>query len=85
MVFMTIAVFSCTPELKVRELSNNLPDQYKDETDTTNSSRMNWREYFTDPNLIALIDTALANNQELNITLQEIEISRNEVMARKGE
>ena len=29
--------------------------------------------------------TALQNNQELNITLQEIEIARNEVRARKGE
>jgi NodT family efflux transporter outer membrane factor (OMF) lipoprotein len=44
-----------------------------------------WRNYFTDPNLIALIDTALKNNQELNITMQEIEIAKNEVKARKGE
>ena len=35
--------------------------------------------------MIALIDTALNNNQELNITIQEIEMSKNEVMARKGE
>jgi len=35
--------------------------------------------------LSALIDTALHNNQELNITLQEIEISQNEISARKGE
>jgi outer membrane protein TolC len=46
---------------------------------------MQWRNYFTDADLIALIDTALRNNQELNITLQEIEISKNEIMARKGE
>ncbi len=85
MVSMTVAIYSCTPELQVKEVSKNLPDLYKDETDTTNSAQMNWREYFTDPNLVALIDTALMNNQELNITLQEIEISRNEVMARKGE
>lgn len=32
-----------------------------------------------------LIDTALSNNQELNIVMQEIQISRNEVRARKGE
>lgn len=85
MATMAVTIYSCTPELKVREVSNSLPDQYKDETDSTNSAKMNWREYFTDPNLVALIDTALMNNQELNITLQEIEISRNEVMARKGE
>jgi NodT family efflux transporter outer membrane factor (OMF) lipoprotein len=46
---------------------------------------MNWREYFKDPKLIALIDTALQNNQELNIMMQEIEMGKNEVMVRKGE
>ena len=53
--------------------------------DTINSGRVKWKKYFTDPNLIALIDTALVNNQELNITLQEIQISQNEIRARKGE
>ncbi len=53
--------------------------------DTTNSGKMNWRTYFTDPYLRNLIDTAIKNNQELNIALQEIEIARNEVKARKGE
>jgi multidrug efflux system outer membrane protein len=44
-----------------------------------------WKEFFSDPYLAALIDTALSNNQELNIVMQEIQISRNEVRARKGE
>ncbi len=52
--------------------------------DSTNSARLSWREYFTDPYLKALIDTAISNNQELNITLQEIAISQNEVLARAG-
>ncbi len=43
------------------------------------------RTYFTDPDLTALIDTALKNNQELNITLQEIDITWNEIRARRGE
>jgi len=41
--------------------------------------------FFKDPNLRSLIDTALRNNQELNIVLQEINIAKNEVRARKGE
>ncbi|NDC41198.1 MAG: efflux transporter outer membrane subunit [Chitinophagia bacterium] len=53
--------------------------------DSTTAASMNWKEYFGDPYLTALIDTALRNNQELNMTLQEIEIARNEVRARKGE
>lgn len=66
---------------------NSVPSAYNDTTsqDSTNTATVKWKEYFTDPYLVALIDTALKNNQELNITLQEILISRNEVKARKGE
>jgi multidrug efflux system outer membrane protein len=39
---------------------------------------------FTDKNLAALIDTALKNNQELKITLQEIEIAKNEIRLRQA-
>jgi NodT family efflux transporter outer membrane factor (OMF) lipoprotein len=52
--------------------------------DSTNSAGIQWRSYFSDPYLLGLIDTALHNNQELLITLQEIEIARNEVRIRKG-
>ncbi len=39
---------------------------------------------FTDPNLVSLIETALKNNQDLLITLQEIEIAKSGVLAKKG-
>jgi len=53
--------------------------------DTVNIANQTWRQYFDDPNLVALIDSALNNNQELNIILQEIQMTSNEVMVRKGE
>lgn len=79
--------FSSCKDLKVvsKTANRNVPEAYYASEDTTNVARMNWKEYFTDPYLTALIDTALNNNQELNIMLQEIKVSRNEVMARKGE
>ena len=52
--------------------------------DTTNMSAMQWRTFFTDQNLVTLIDTALKNNQELLITLQEIEMARNDIRMRQG-
>lgn len=63
------------------------PGSYNHSTDadTVNIAAIQWKEFFKDPYLVALIDTALKSNQELNITLQEIEISRNEIRARKGE
>jgi NodT family efflux transporter outer membrane factor (OMF) lipoprotein len=83
---IVLSVSACTPDLSVKKTANTaVPEAYKDSQDTTNTAKIKWRDYFTDPNLIALIDTALSNNQELNITLQEIEIARNEVRARKGE
>lgn len=74
-----------TPALNSRQENKSMPAVYGNLSDTTNSAGIRWRDYFTDANLIALIDTALYHNQELNITLQEIEIGKNEIMSRKGE
>lgn len=59
-------------------------DSLDSDGDTTNIANVNWNKYFKDPYLDSLIDSALVNNQELNMTLQEIEIARNEVSARSG-
>ncbi|MGC4058504.1 MAG: efflux transporter outer membrane subunit [Chitinophagaceae bacterium] len=73
--------------VKPREEKRTVPASYSgtSETDTSNMATLQWRNYFSDPYLVALIDTALKNNQELNITVQELEIARNEIRARKGE
>lgn len=49
-----------------------------------NSALVGWREYFRDPHLKSIIASALDNNQELNILLQEIAESKSEVLGRKG-
>lgn len=69
-----------------KEENRSLPDSFAEvSNDSLNSGKINWNEYFKDANLQNLIETAFKNNQELNITLQEIEISKNEIRARKGE
>ncbi|MGA0555879.1 TolC family protein [Larkinella sp. VNQ87] len=73
------------PRLAQKTENRSVPASYSNSLDSANSAQVRWQAFFTDPNLIALIDTALRNNQELNITLQEIEMSRNEVSARQGE
>lgn len=73
-------------QLTTRNENRSVPAGYNSSMqDTVNSADINWREIFSDPNLVALIDTALKNNQELNITLQEIEVAKNEVKSRRGE
>lgn len=64
---------------------DNVPDSYASAKDTVTIADITWKEYFQDTCLTALIDTALYNNQELNMILLELHISQNEVMARKGE
>ena len=50
-----------------------------------NEAQISWREFFSDPYLITLIETALSNNQEFNIFIQDIEIARSEVIEKQGE
>lgn len=85
-LFVVLTFTGCkTPSLMQRTENKEVPLSFNDSKDTLNSAQLKWKDYFTDVYLDTLITTALKNNQELNITLQEIEISRNEVRARKGE
>jgi len=73
------------PVLTSKTENRSVPASFNNSQDTVNLATVKWKSYFTDANLAALIDTALKNNQELNITLQEIAITKNEITARKGE
>ena len=84
-LFAVLALSSCVPALKVREVRRDMPGTYGAGSDSISSAATPWAQFHSDPDLRALIDTALANNQELNIMLQEIEVLRNEARARKGE
>lgn len=80
-----LAVASCrVPAIMPVNENRPVPDAYGNNRDTTNMSAIRWRSFFTDKDLVSLIDTALKNNQELMITLQEIEIAKNDIRARKG-
>ncbi len=82
-----LAILSgCTPELMEKTLNDEVPENYSQAiSDTVNSATAYWNSFYTDPYLSSLIDSALSNNQELNITIQEIESARAEVMGKKGE
>lgn len=83
MICLTIA--SCKiPAIMQTTENRSVPGSYNGNSDTTNVSGMPWRNFFADRNLVSLIDTALKNNQELLITLQEIEIAKNDIRFRQG-
>lgn len=85
-VILSIAILaSCsTPKKMEANQSANIPSTFNAGLDTNNVANIAWNEYFTDPKLLALIDTALHNNLDLLMTLQEIEIAKSKVLYAGG-
>lgn len=82
-LFLTF--FGCkTPAINPSKPSANLPETYGINKDTTNVGATPWKTFFTDKNLIDLIDIALKNNQDLLMTLQDLEIAKNDIRVKKG-
>ena len=85
-IFLLVTACSLPPALIHRtERKTTPPSLGNNSQDTVNTATVKWREFFTDPNLVGLIDTALRNNQEYNIILQDINIAQYEVRSRKGQ
>jgi len=82
---LCLAVISCkTPAITLTKSGASVPESYASSKDTANSATITWKTFFKDPELVNLIDVAIKNNQELLITLQEIEIAKNDIRVRKG-
>ncbi|PPK87233.1 NodT family efflux transporter outer membrane factor (OMF) lipoprotein [Neolewinella xylanilytica] len=87
-VVSLLFIASCSvPQVVTRAAEVPIPDTFPAATaDTTEiAAGRRWDDFFTDPYLLGLIDTALVNNKEVNILLQRIAVARNEIQARKGE
>lgn len=61
-----------------------LPDTFRAGSDSISAGDITWRNYFGDPYLVQLIDTALHNNFDLRIALQRIETARVQYQLREG-
>jgi NodT family efflux transporter outer membrane factor (OMF) lipoprotein len=68
-----------------READLSVPDSFSEFQDTSNSGLIQWSEFFHDPHLVALIETSLQRNQELNLVIQETLVANAEILARQGE
>ena len=82
---------SCAiPFISTKQADTTLPTHFQGapenaEAAAGNSADINWKDFFEDQHLIALIDIAVANNKEVNMMAQRISVARNEIQARKGE
>jgi len=73
---------------RAREASTQVPTAFGAQDPGAGPSvavQRQWDAFFADPDLRALIAEALKNNQQLNIQLQEIIITRNDVAGLRGE
>jgi multidrug efflux system outer membrane protein len=75
------------PPEPVRELPESFgpADTSSAESSLPDAADVNWEDYFAEPELCALIEAALAGNQELSIRVQEVLMAQYEVLARSGE
>lgn len=82
---LCLAAASCkAPAITALTPNKPMPEAYAGNTDTTAVAAVPYHTFFKDSLLTSLIDTALKNNQELMVTLQDIEIAKNEIRLKGG-
>ncbi|MBQ0151974.1 MAG: TolC family protein, partial [Chryseobacterium sp.] len=89
-ILVSLALASCKAPMATivqDKAKTDLPTTFptdKPQDAQNNSGITPWKEFFTDPNLVALIETALSNNQDLMITLQQIQIAKSDILYKNG-
>lgn len=73
-VFVT--VFSCSVPRQTTLTKSALPEIFNGQkADTVSAKDLNWKTYFQDKDLILLIDTALLNNYDAQMAIEQIEMA----------
>ncbi len=84
-ILLATCLTGCIPTQTAKHKSTKpAPSSYTIGSDSTNVATISWKEYFSDKNLINLIDTALINNYDVLIALQRIEAASAGVQFSKG-
>jgi len=84
-ILLTFAVFSCKgPKNLDKKDLKPMPDSFASLKDSVNSAKVNWKQYFSDADLVALIDEAVKNNPDMLIALQRIDGARSGVLLNRG-
>lgn len=72
-------------ETKTNIKTNVMPNTYDSSALVkTNIANIDWRKYYTDSLLVKLIDTAIANNYDLLVAIQRIEIAKSNARFNKA-
>lgn len=84
-LLLLTAISSCkiaTPPLL--PAAEKMPETYIGNTDTLTDGNIQWQEFFTDPLLVDLIETALKNNFDLLTAIQRVEMARADYSISQG-
>ncbi len=77
LLLSAMALTACVPaKPEVQVAEKKPPESYGAATQGPSAAERDWREYFGDPALEALITEGLANNLDLVIAMQRIELAR---------
>ena len=77
--FFSFAIFIASCKVSVPPSlpdAVKIPATYIGDTDTLTDGNIRWQEFFTDPLLVDLIETALASNFDLLTAIQRVEMAR---------
>jgi NodT family efflux transporter outer membrane factor (OMF) lipoprotein len=82
---MLLVLPSCAiAPLRPADPAPGLPPTFQGRASPDNSAQLGIAEFFNDPQLVALIDQAMAGNRELKILNEEVAVAGNEILARSG-
>ena len=80
-----VSITSCKLTRPIQHASAiKAPLNFPSQTDSTGIGAIKWSTFFTDKNLVALIDTALQHNLDLKMAVQRIEMARSNIMISQG-
>lgn len=75
-LIVCVSVFSCSVPRQTTLTKSVLPKTFSGQkTDTVTVTDLNWKTYFQDKYLIQLIDTALLNNYDAQMAIEQIEMA----------
>jgi len=79
LIFLVFIAACKVPSIVQVQNKQVIPTTFNQSTDSTNVAEIKYKQFFTDPYLVSLIDTAIKNNYELLSTFQDIEIAKNSI------
>lgn len=84
-IFLLLLIAGCKVPHSIQSIPDQkIPSSFTYLADTSGVAQIQWREFFADSILVALIEEGIKSNFDVNIALQRIEQARSNVIFRKG-